>query len=151
MFRPAVARDSRRDSRPTGHAQTPVGESGEGTLAPPTITVKLVNDPNYLSPAAWQQARDLSARLIDQESDEDVYWRGVEMQALVSGHLPDDAPGRFYVVWAELTDLWELDPARRPESVALLREASTEFMALDESPNDLDAYLTRWQERLRQI
>jgi hypothetical protein len=110
-----------------------------------------VDDANYLSPTAWGQARDLAARLIDQESDENVYWRGVDMQALVSAHLPDDAPGRLYVLWAELTDLWELDPERRSESVALLREASQEFLALSETPNDLNAYLTRWDERVRQI
>ncbi len=109
------------------------------------------DDANYLSPTAWQQSRDLAARLIDQKSDEDVYWRGVDMQALVGQHLPDDAPGRLYVLWAELTDVWELDEARRPESVALMREASEDFLALSEGSNDLDAYLTRWEERLTQI
>ena len=37
------------------------------------------------------------------------------------------------------------------ESVALMREASEDFLALSEGSNDLDAYLTRWEERLTQI
>jgi hypothetical protein len=107
-----------------------------------------VDDPNYLSPAGWEQARDLATQLIDQKSDEDTYWRGIDLLSLFMRQLPNDAPGRLYVAWGELTDIWELHPQRRPESVEMMREAAREFLALSESPNDLDAYLTRWYERL---
>jgi hypothetical protein len=31
-----------------------------------------------------------------------------------------------------------------------MREAAREFLALHDTSNDLDAYLTRWYQRLRQ-
>ena len=59
-------------------------------------------------------------------------------------------PGRLYVVWGDLTGIWELNVERRTESVALMREAAREFLALNDTTSDLDAYLTRWYERLGQ-
>jgi hypothetical protein len=109
-----------------------------------------VDDPNYLSPTAAEQARGLAAWLIDQEADQDTYRLGIELMGLFSRHLPNDAPGRLYVVWADLTDIWELDLDRRTESVALMREAAREFLTLNDTSDDLDAYLTRWYERLGQ-
>jgi hypothetical protein len=113
-------------------------------------TLLAVDDPNHLSPTVAQQARDLASRLIDQETDEGTYWRGTELMSLFGLHLPDDVPGRVYVVWGDLTDIWELHLERRAESVALMREAAREFLALNNTTSDLDAYLTRWYERLRQ-
>lgn len=107
-----------------------------------------MDDPNYLRPTVAEQARELAARLLVEETDENTYWRGTDLWGLFSGSLPDDVPGRLYVVWAVLTDIWELHPERRTESVALMREAAQEFLAVDGSSNDLDAYLTRWSERL---
>ena len=80
----------------------------------------------------------------------DTYWRGTEFQSFFGQHLPHDASDRLYVVWADLTDIWELHVERRTESVALMREAAREFLALDGTSNDLDAYLTRVCERLGQ-
>jgi hypothetical protein len=75
-----------------------------------------VDDPNYLSPTVTEQARELASRLIDQEKDEDTYWRGIELQDLLSQHLLDEYfAGRLYVVWADLTDIWALHVERRPE------------------------------------
>lgn len=90
-----------------------------------------MDDPNYLSPTVAEQARELASRLIDQETDEDTYWRGTELQSLFGQHLPDDASDRLYVVWADLTDIWELHLERRTESVAWMREAAREFLALN--------------------
>ena len=72
------------------------------------------------------------------------------MESLLGLHLPDDVPGRLYVVWGDLTDIWELHVERRTETVALMREAAREFLALNDTSNDLDAYLARWYERLGQ-
>jgi hypothetical protein len=99
---------------------------------------------------ATEQVRELASRLIDQETDEDTYWRGSELQGLVGHYLPDDAPGRLYVVWADLTDIWELHAERRTESAGLMRDAAREFLALKGTSPDLDAYLTGWHERLGQ-
>ena len=107
-----------------------------------------MNDPNYLSPTVAEGARVLAAELIAQEADEDTYWRGIELMSLLGRHLPDDVPGRLYVVWGALTDIWDLHLERRTESVALMRAAATEFLALKDGSTELDAYLTRWYERL---
>jgi len=117
-------------------------------LAHGTLYARPVNDPNYLSPTVAEEARVLAARLVAQEADEDTYWRGIELMSLFGLHLPDDVPGRLYVVWGELTDIWELHLERRTESVALMRDAASEFLALKDAPKELDAYLTRWYERL---
>jgi len=111
----------------------------------------MVTDPNYLSPDAWRQARDLATRVLHQESDEDTYWGGTDLQAFFGQHLLDEHVDRLYILWAELTDIWELDLSKRPESVLLMREAAQEFLTLDNTRNSLDAYLARWEERLRQV
>ena len=126
-------------------------EGHSPTLAHGTVyVIGAVDDPNYLSPTVAEQARDLASRLIDQETDEDTYWRGTELMSLFGPHLPDDVPGRLYAVWGDLTDMWELHLERRAESVELMREAAREFLALNSTTSDLDAYLTRWYERLGQ-
>jgi hypothetical protein len=107
-----------------------------------------VSDPNYLSPTVAEEARALSAQLIAQEADEDTYWRGIELMSLLGRHLPDDVPGRLYVVWGALTDIWDLHLERRAESVSLMRAAAGEFLTLNDGPTELDAYLTRWHKRL---
>ena len=109
-----------------------------------------MDDPNFLSPTAFKQAREIAEQVALQEDDETTYWKGVELHSLLAQHLPDDVPGRLYVVWADLTDIWDLSVERRPESAALMREAAHEFLALDGTPSNLDLYLSRWQERLAQ-
>lgn len=63
--------------------------------------------------------------------------------------LPDDTPGRLYVVWGELTDIWELEPERRPEAESLMRDAARDFLAIVDYTSELDGYLSRWYKRLR--
>ena len=118
------------------------------TLAHGTLYAGPVNDPNYLSPTVAEEAQVLAARLVDQEADEDTYWRGIELMSLFGRNLPDDVPGRLYVIWGELTDIWELHLERRTESVASMRDAAREFLALSNASEELDAFLTRWCERL---
>jgi hypothetical protein len=121
------------------------------TLTHGTVyVIGAVDAPTYLSPAVAERARGLASRLIDQETGEDTYWRGTELMSLFGLHLRDDVPGRLYVVWGDLTDIWELHLERRAESVELMREAAREFLALNNTTSDLDAYLTRWYERLGQ-
>lgn len=109
-----------------------------------------MNDRSYLSPTLAEQARELASRLIGQESEEDTYWRGIDLQNLFGQHLLEDFADRLYVVWADLTDIWELHVERRTQSVDLMREAAQEFLALSGTSNDLSAYLTRWYQRLGQ-
>lgn len=122
-----------------------------GRSPSPVTTVRRVNDPSYINPDVWQHARDLAARLLDQESEEDTYWRGTELQGLLGQHLLDEHVDRLYILWAELTDIWELDLSKRPKSVELMGEAAQDFLALDNAFESLDAYLLRWEERLRQV
>lgn len=106
-----------------------------------------MEDPNYLNPTVAAEARDLCLRLL--EADADVYWRAVDVFSRLGHASPDDAPGRLYIVWAELTDAWELKPEQRPETERVIREAAREFISVADSPGELDGYLTRWHERLR--
>src|SRR4051812_38270927 len=103
--------------------------------------------PNYLKPAVADEAREAAARLL--EPDADVYWRAVDVSNVISRALPDETPGRLYIVWAELTDMWELHVEKRSKAESLMREAAEEFVAISGYPSELDGYLTRWYERLR--
>jgi hypothetical protein len=106
-----------------------------------------MEDPNYLKPAVANEAREAAARLL--EPNADVYGRAVDVWNVISRALPDDTPGRLYIVWAELTDMWELHVERRGEAETLMREAADEFVAISDYPSELDGYLTRWYDRLR--
>jgi hypothetical protein len=53
----------------------------------------------------------------------------------------------LYLITAWLTDTWELDPERRTEAAALMREAASELLTVSED-HELDAYVARWKERL---
>ncbi|HEU5370908.1 MAG TPA: hypothetical protein VFU51_00810 [Gaiellaceae bacterium] len=105
-----------------------------------------MDEPNYLKPEIAVEARQAAARLL--EPNADVYRRAADLWDILSFALPDDAPGRLYVVWAALTDIWELTPDNRDEAEGLMREAAKEFLAVSDSTSDLDAYLSRWYERL---
>jgi hypothetical protein len=107
-----------------------------------------MSDANYISRPAEAQVRDVSMRLVAQTTDEDVYSQAADLLGVIGSHLPDEVPGRFYVIWGVLTDAWELESVSRPASAALMREAAGEFLALHEDSGDLDAYLTRWNDRL---
>ena len=53
------------------------------------------------------------------------------------------------MVWAFLTDRWELDLERRSEAEDLMREAAGEFLAMNAYAGELDDYLSCWYGRLR--
>jgi hypothetical protein len=114
-----------------------------------TDTVEAMADPDYLSPTVAAEGRDLCAQLL--EPDADVYWRAVDVFSLFGRALPDDAPGRLYVVWGKLTDIWELEPERRPEADKLMREAAREFLVIGDDTSELDRYLSRWYGRLQNL
>ena len=105
-----------------------------------------MDDPNYLSQTVAAQGRDLCMHLL--ERDADVYWRAVDVHSLFSLALPDDAPGRLYMIWAFLTDRWELAPERRSEAEGLMRDAARDFLAISDYAGELDDYLSRWYSRM---
>jgi hypothetical protein len=107
-----------------------------------------MNQLPYLSPVVAARARELATQLVGEEADERVYWLSGDLHSLFGFHLPDEVPGGLYVIWGELTDTWELHSAKRVEAVALMRNAAREFLALRDASTDLDAYLTRWYDRL---
>jgi hypothetical protein len=82
------------------------------------------------------------------EPNADVYRRAADLWDILSFAIPDDAPGRLYVIWAALTDIWELTPDRRGEAEGLMREAAQDFLAVGDNTNELDGYLSRWYARL---
>lgn len=110
-------------------------------------TVSSVADPNYIKPEVAAEAREAAVRLLEPSAD--VYWRAVDLWNVISRALPDDAPGRLYIVWGELTDMRELHVEKRSDAENLMREAAEQFVAINDYPSELDGYLTRWYQRLR--
>ena len=108
-------------------------------------TVKAVGDPSYLDPEVSTEARESCSQLLQPGAD--VYWRAVDVFNVFGRALPD--ADRLYVVWGALTDSWELEPEQRPETEDVMRYAAKEFLSATESASALDAYLSRWHERLR--
>jgi hypothetical protein len=106
----------------------------------------MVNDPSFLAPSVAAGGRDLCIRLL--EPGADVYRQAVDVLSHFGLALPDDAPGRLYTVWGELTDMWELKPERRLEAESLMRDAAREFLLIADHTSELDSYLSRWHERL---
>ena len=106
-----------------------------------------MDDPNYLSETVAAEGRALCMHLL--EPDADVYWRAADILGLIGMALPDDAPGRLYIVWACLTDRWELAPERQSEAEDLMRDAAAEFVAMSDYAGELDDYLSRWYGRMR--
>lgn len=104
-------------------------------------------DPNYLSPAVAARMRDLCAELLRADTD-DVYWRAVDVHGVIGLALPDEAPGRLYMVWSFLTDRWELNPETRPDAEELMRDAARDFLTVGDVL-ELDRHLGRWYELLR--
>jgi hypothetical protein len=108
-------------------------------------TVKAVGDSSSLDPKVSTEARESCSQLL--QPDGDVYWRAVDVFNVFGRALPD--ADRLYVVWGALTDRWELEPEQRMETEAVMRDAAKEFLSATESASALDAYVWRWQERLR--
>ena len=106
-------------------------------------------NPNYLSPACADKARDIAARLLRESDAEEVYWRGTDLSDLFSNHMVEDySAGGLYVVWASLTDIWELHLDQRPEAVRLMNDAAREFLAIDDFSVEVGSYITRWEKQL---
>jgi hypothetical protein len=107
-----------------------------------------MDEPNYLSPTVAADARDACKQLL-QVHVEDVYWRAVDVMSVLGLALPDDAPGRLYVVWGALTDKWELNPGDRSDAEELMCDAARELLVIGDDALELDRYLQRWYELLR--
>jgi hypothetical protein len=102
-----------------------------------------VSDSSNLDPTLAAEVRESCSQLL--LSDADVYWRAVDVVNVLGRALP--SADRLYVIWAALTDIWELEPDRRPEAEELMRGAAQEFVAL--ADDEQRSYLARWNERLR--
>jgi hypothetical protein len=52
---------------------------------------------------------------------------------------------RLYQVWAALQDWFDLNVAERPEALAAMRRAASEWVAVKDDPLSRDTYLDHWQ------
>jgi hypothetical protein len=104
---------------------------------------KVVSDSSNLDPTLAAEVRESCSQFL--QPDADVYWRAVDVVNILGRALPNT--DRLYVIWAALTDIWELEPDRRPEAEELMRGAAQEFVAL--ADDEQRSYLARWNERLR--
>jgi hypothetical protein len=76
----------------------------------------------------------------------DTYWAAVEAKARAGDHLETSVVScRLYLVWAALTDRYELKPNERPDALDQMRQASREWIAAVDNPETRDDYLDHWQ------
>jgi len=77
-------------------------------------------------------------------------WDGQQTAAYICGSLLDDvvwvpSEGRLYIVWAELSDLYDTGKTPIPEAFAVLRQAAADWLA---RPGALTAeFIEAWSER----
>lgn len=73
------------------------------------------------------------------------YWVATEIMAAVSGALITSLTAcHLYRMWAALTDWYELKPDERPEAVATMRRAATEWLEVKDDPAVRGEYFDRW-------
>jgi hypothetical protein len=49
-----------------------------------------------------------------------------------------------YLIWAALTDRWELKPEERAEAAVEMRQAATEWLPVKDGSTSRETYLDRW-------
>ncbi len=95
-----------------------------------------------------ERAAESDERDGGDESGEDLYWRTTRFHDAFNGLLNESVTAcDLYAITNELTDMWELDFDGRAKAAALMRDATDELLAV-RGEEELDAYVTRWKERL---
>jgi hypothetical protein len=68
-----------------------------------------------------------------------------EVGGCVLDAITESVPAEYvYLIWAGLTDHWELKPDERTEVEALMRRAATEWLAVAHDDAARDRYLDHW-------
>ena len=88
-------------------------------------------------------------RIAACRDDEQAYWLGSDVSsrdclgssdAMVAS--TDVTHG--YLIWAALTDRWELKPDERAEAASAMRDAASEWLTVKDNAAARHAYLDRW-------
>jgi hypothetical protein len=100
-------------------------------------------------PAAWGRFDELMMLIAACRDDEQTYWLGSDVSsrdclgssdAMVAS--TDVTHG--YLIWAALTDRWELKPVEQAEAARAMREAASEWLTVKDDTTTRRAYLDRW-------
>jgi hypothetical protein len=103
-------------------------------------------EPDF-DPDVAREARSLAARIAAETDDEATYWSATDLHGLAGINLADKVPTPMYLIWAVLTDAWELHPERRAQTAQQMREAAADLANAD-SPAAVEEYFSKWCKRL---
>lgn len=93
-----------------------------------------------MSDRDWPEAID--ERIIAVATADDPYWAATEIGSAAIHHLTRSRVATsLYLICAELTDRYELNPDEREAAVAAMVQASTEWARAKDDPDARDAYL----------
>jgi len=98
-------------------------------------------DPEFIS-----EHQERCRRIVS--GAERPYDVALELMWVISEHL-SSVPAAVYGIWAELTDVCELQgPAAGARAQELMRQAAAEFLSLVDYELELAGYADRWAERI---
>jgi transcriptional antiterminator Rof (Rho-off) len=90
----------------------------------------------------WER---LDALMEQIASADEPYPIASEVGGCVLDAIIDSLPAEYvYLIWAELTDHWELKPDERAEAETLMRRAATEWLAVRHDATARERHLDRW-------
>lgn len=101
---------------------------------------------NDLLPETTQRLADIIARL--QESEQPGRLASEVMGALVDSLTVSVVASRLYMIWARLSDFYDLRPDQRANAVRLILGAAGEWLQVAQEQAGCDAYLTHWDAEL---
>jgi hypothetical protein len=100
-------------------------------------------------PAAWERFARLMAQIAACTDDEQTYWLAIDVSSRdclgSSDAMENSAEATTgYLIWAELTDRWELKPDERADAAIEMREAASEWLRVKDDTEARAAYLDHW-------
>ena len=93
--------------------------------------------------ATWEK---LGALMTQIATATEPYWLGIDVMGCVVDAITVSATANsVYLIWAELTDRYELKVEERPEAEAEMRRAASEWLAIRHDAVARERYLDRWR------
>jgi hypothetical protein len=93
--------------------------------------------------AMWERLDSLMAQIA---TANEPYWLGTEVLGCVVDAITVSATANsVYLIWASLTDRYELKVAERPEAEAEMARAASEWLATTNDAAARERYLDHWR------
>jgi hypothetical protein len=78
-------------------------------------------------------------------ASDEPYWVAVDVMGAASGALVTSlTASHHYRIWAGLTDRYELKPDERPETVAEMLQAASEWLTVKDDAGARRSYFDKW-------